>query len=65
MEHLHIRLPLELKSHLKKHCRDQNIAVTSAIITMIVRELRERSLTLSDGVADDSDAAFLGFILRQ
>ena len=65
MDHLHIRLPKELKLKLKTHCRDQNVAVTSAIIMMIVRELRERSLATEATADDHGDGPSLGFVLRQ
>ena len=48
---------------LKQHCRDENIAVTSAVIIMIVRELQERTLTLNE--VDQSETTSLGFVLRQ
>ena len=65
MDHLHIRLPENLKFELKKHCRDQNIAVTSAIIMMIVKELRERSLATEATAEDHGDSPSPGFVLRQ
>ena len=65
MEDLHIRLPKGLKTKLKKHCRDQNIAVTSAVIFMITRELRERSLATDGEEFDQDSTPSLGFILRQ
>lgn len=65
MDHLHIRLPEGLKLELKRHCRDRNIAVTSAIIMMIVKELRERNLAI-EGMTDNHDVgSSLGFVLRQ
>lgn len=65
MDHLHIRLPANLKSDLKRHCREQNIAITSAVIMMIIREMRERSLTLDRATDDHGEAPSLGFVLRQ
>lgn len=65
MDHLHIRLPVDLKFELKRHCRDQNVAVTSAIIMMIVRELRERSLATEATTDNNGDVPSLGFVLRQ
>lgn len=65
MDHLHIRLPRELKFELKKHCRDRNVAVTSAIIMMIVKELRERSLAIEATTDNHGDVPSLGFVLRQ
>ena len=64
MEDLHIRLPKELKQHLKKHCREANISVTSAIIIMINSELRDRKLSPPGSLVGDEDA-FVGFMLRQ
>lgn len=65
MDHLHIRLPPELKRKLKVHCRDQNIAVTSAIIIMIARELHEHSLIPSETDIGQPGASYLGFMLQQ
>lgn len=65
MDHLHIRLPADLKLELKRHCRDRNIAVTSAIIMMIVRELRERDAAISGTTASHGVVPSLGFVLRQ
>lgn len=65
MDHLHIRLPADLKADLKRHCRAQNVAVTSAIIMMIFRELREHSLTLDGAAENHGESASLGFVLRQ
>lgn len=65
MDHLHIRLPAELKDELKRHCRDQNIAVTSAIIMMIVKELREHTMTKQAMAEGNLQTASLGFVLRQ
>lgn len=64
MDDLHIRLPEGLKRQLKKHCRDANISVTSAIIMMITSELRDRKLSPPDNDMDDEDK-FVGFLLRQ
>lgn len=64
MDDLHIRLPEELKRKLKKHCRDANISVTSAIIMMITSELRDRKLSLPDSDMDGEDN-FVGFLFRQ
>lgn len=65
MDHLHIRLPEDLKCELKRHCRQQNVAVTSAIIMMIVKELRERNLATEGTTDSHGDGPSLGFILRQ
>lgn len=65
MEHLHIRLPGTLKKQLKNHCRDQNLSVTSAVIVMITKELRERSLTASSETGTADEDRMLGFVLRQ
>lgn len=64
MDDLHIRLPKELKQQLKRHCRDANLSVTSAVIVMITNELRDKTLSppLSD---DNTDDQFVGFFLRQ
>ncbi|WP_347918397.1 hypothetical protein [Paracoccus marcusii] len=64
MDDLHIRLPEALKKNLKKHCREANISMTSAIIIMINNELRDRKLLPPDSLVDDEDA-FVGFVLRQ
>lgn len=64
MDDLHIRLPEELKRQLKRHCRDANISVTSAIIIMITNEIRDCRLSLSDAESNDENA-FVGFLLRQ
>ncbi|MBK4216632.1 hypothetical protein JJJ17_11900 [Paracoccus caeni] len=64
MDDLHIRLPEGLKRQLKKHCRDANISVTSAIIIMITNELREQKLSPLDSSIGDDDQ-FVGFLLRQ
>lgn len=64
MDDLHIRLPKELKRQLKRHCRDANLSVTSAIIIMITNELHDRRLALPDSHMDDEDE-FVGFLLRQ
>lgn len=64
MDDLHIRLPEELKRQLKRHCRDANISVTSAIIIMITNEIRECRLSLSDGESTEEDE-FVSFLLRQ
>lgn len=65
MDHLHIRLPSDLKKKLREHCRSQNVAITSAIIIMIVRELHEHSLTSGEVVGCREGASSLGFVLRQ
>ncbi len=65
MDHLHIRLPKDLKSELKRHCRDKNVAVTSAIIIMISKELRERNLVTGAATDNNGDAPSLGFVFRQ
>lgn len=65
MDHLHIRLPTGLKKQLKKHCRDQNISVTSALIIMINKELRDGSLTNASATHDLDEGHALGFVLRQ
>ena len=64
MDDLHIRLPADLKHELKRYCREQNIAVTSAIIMMIVRELQEGNLTYQ-GSIENAEVQPLGFILQQ
>lgn len=64
MDDLHIRLPEELKRQLKKHCRDANISVTSAIIIMITNEIRDCRLSLTDADSNEDDQ-FVGFLLRQ
>lgn len=64
MDDLHIRLPEELKRKLKRHCRDANLSVTSAIIIMITNELRDRRLSSLDSDVNDEDQ-FVGFLLRQ
>ena len=64
MDDLHIRLPEELKRQLKRHCRDANISVTSAIIMMITNELHDRRLSPPDNQMKDEDE-FVGFLLRQ
>lgn len=65
MDHLHIRLPAGLKADLKRHCRDQNIAVTSAVIMMIVKELQQRNSTLNGATESIGSASSLGFVLQQ
>lgn len=65
MDHLHIRLPTGLKKQLKKYCRDQNISVTSALIIMINKELRDRSLTNASATHEPDEGHALGFVLRQ
>lgn len=65
MEHLHVRLPKELKFALKRYCRDNNIAVTSALIIMITNELRNRSFAIGDAANNPGDTPSLGFVLRQ
>lgn len=64
MDDLHIRLPKELKQQLKRHCRDANISVTSAIIMMITNEIRDGRLSLPDRKSNDENE-FVGFLLRQ
>lgn len=64
MDDLHIRLPEELKRRLKRHCRDANLSVTSAIIMMITNELHDRKLSPPGSDMRDKDE-FVGFLLRQ
>lgn len=64
MDDLHIRLPEELKRQLKRHCRDANLSVTSAIIMMITNELHHRRLSPPDNHMNDEEE-FVGFLLRQ
>lgn len=64
MDDLHIRLPEELKRQLKRHCRNANLSVTSAIIIMITNELRDPKLSPSGGDMN-AGSEFVGFLLRQ
>ena len=60
-----LNLSSDLKKKLREHCRAQNVAITSAIIIMIVRELHEHSLTSGEVVGCREGVPSLGFVLRQ
>lgn len=63
MEHLHIRLPAELKHAFRQRCRDRNISVTSALIIMMTAEVEWPGFVTP--IARDELTMPLGFVLQQ
>lgn len=62
MEHLHIRLPAELKNAFRQRCRERNISVTSALIMMMSEQVESAA---ADAASESYTTIPLGFVLRQ
>lgn len=53
MDHLHIRVPAALKEKFKERCKNYNVALTSAIIMLMKKELQSDDLT-ENGDAEEA-----------